>query len=451
MQVSAIQQVIQRSDAEQVQAFSSGDDSVMADTATADHLKELTQANQDLADGGVADIQLSKLEWGPINVNGNSATATAYETWTVHYQDSSTETSRDTNVYTLVQENGAWKIQSDEHPDNAASGPTTSVAPTTPAAPTTPSGRRTPGQSNPTGRSNPNPGQSNPTPGQTIPGFPNPFVTVPGQNPGGTQPSAPQQPRTSPRPGSGTVPSQDTSHNWSGYASTGGKFTSVTGTWTIPQITSNGTQGMGATWVGIGGVTSQDLIQAGTEETDMGSGRVQYSAWVETLPQASQPIRFSVHPGDSITVTISEQSLNNWQIAFHNGTTGQDFKTTRRYTSSHSSAEWVVEAPSSGFSGGILPLDNFGTISFSDASATENGQTVNLSQAQAQPITMLSGAGQALAVPSDISGDGSAFSVSRTSAPSSAPTPSRGSRGGRGTAPQPVPSMPMPFPFAYGG
>jgi hypothetical protein len=211
---------------------------------------------------------------------------------------------------------------------------------------------------------------------------------------------------------------------------------------------------MGATWVGIGGVTSQDLIQAGTEETDMGNGRVQYSAWVETLPQASQPIRFAVHPGDSITVTISEQSTNNWQIAFHNDTTGQDYKTTKRYTSSHSSAEWVVEAPSSGFSGQVLPLDNFGTISFTDASATENGQTVDLSGSHAQPITMLGSTGQALAVPSGIGGDGNSFSVSRTSAASSAPSTSRGSRGGRGvpsTGVSPFPAPTLPYPFAYGG
>src|SRR5262249_16722797 len=154
------------------------------------------------------------------------------------------------------------------------------------------------------------PGVTSPTPGQ-IPG-----TTT---RPGGTQPST----RPNPAPGASVVPSQDTSHNWSGYAATDGKFTSVSGTWTVPQVSSNGAPGGGATGVGIGGVSSHDLIQAGTQETDGGAGRVQYSAWVETLPQASEPIPFVVHPGDSISVTIAEQSPNNWSIDFTNNTTGK--------------------------------------------------------------------------------------------------------------------------------
>jgi hypothetical protein len=399
---AAIQQVIQQANAEQVKAIASGDSSVMADTATADHLGELQQNNQDMVDSGVTDIQLMRVEWGPITVNGNSANATTYETWAVHTDDGSTQVSRDTNVYSLVQDNGAWKIQSDDHPNNAS----------------------TPGSGAST-----QPNGANPFPSQgSFPGFPFPFVTIPGdggipgvtttpgQTPGTTRPSTPQTPgtSTSPAPRPGVTPSQDTSHNWSGYAATGGKFTTVTGTWTVPQVSSNGAAGVGATWVGIGGVSSHDLIQAGTQETDGGSGRVQYSAWVETLPQASRPVPFAVRPGDSVTVTISEQSASNWSIDFTNNTSGKTYHTSTRYTSSHSSAEWVVEAPSAGY--GVLPLDNFGNISFTNASATQNGQTVNLSQAHAQAITMLGNSGQKLAVPTAIGSDGASFSVGRTEA-----------------------------------
>ncbi|MBO0884703.1 MAG: hypothetical protein J2P17_31090, partial [Mycobacterium sp.] len=407
---AAIQQVIQQANAEQVKAIASGDASVMADTATADHLAELQQNNQDMTDSGVSDIQLMRLEWGPISVNGSSAQATTYETWSVHSNDGSTQVARDTNVYTLVQDNGIWKIQSDEHPDNAsaAGSGNASTAP----------------------NSSPFPSQTNPG----FPGFPFPLVSVPGDGtgvttpapgraPSTTQPQSPTQP--SPRPQ--VSPSQDTSHNWSGYAATSGQYTSVTGTWTIPQVSSNGAPGVGASWVGIGGVTSRDLIQAGTQETDGGAGRVQYSAWVETLPQVSQPVQLAVRPGDSVTVTISEQSANNWSIDFKNNTTGKTFHTTRRYTSSHSSAEWVVEAPSSG--NGVLPLDNFGNVSFTDASATQDGKAVNLSQMHAQPITMLGSGGQQLAVPTAIGNDGGSFSVARTQSPSTGVGVARGGNG----------------------
>src|SRR5437867_7169793 len=54
------------------------------------------------------------------------------------------------------------------------------------------------------------------------------------------------------------------SSNWSGYAASGGTFTSVTATWTVPTVSANST-GADATWVGIGGLSSRDLLQAGTQ------------------------------------------------------------------------------------------------------------------------------------------------------------------------------------------
>jgi hypothetical protein len=68
-----------------------------------------------------------------------------------------------------------------------------------------------------------------------------------------------------------------------------------------------------------------------------------------------------------------------------------------------------------------VPLDNFGSVAFSSASAVQNGQTVDLSQAGAQPITMLNSSSQPLAVPSGIGSDGSSFSVARTAAPATPP------------------------------
>ena len=384
--------MIQRANAEQAQAFATRDASLMTDTSTADHLRELRQINQNLASGGVTSIRLTDLAWGPVSVNGASASATTYETWSVQYRDGSTRTSRDTNVYTLVQDNGVWKIQANEHPESGAPLP---VVPTVP----------------------------NPAPPESVPTFPFPFITTPGQVPGAPQP-APGQANPAPRPF--VTPSQGTSHNWSGYSATNGKYTSVSATWTVPQVQSTGAPGVGATWVGIGGVTSRDLIQAGTQETDRGAGRVEYSAWIEMLPQASRPVPFAVHPGDSVSVSITEQSASNWQISFKNNTTGQTYQTSVRYASSYSSAEWVVEAPSAG--GDLLPLDSFGSVSFSGASATQNGQTVNLSRAQAEPITMLNARGQALAVPSGIGGDGASFSVTRTDAPAAAVGSGRRSR-----------------------
>jgi hypothetical protein len=209
---------------------------------------------------------------------------------------------------------------------------------------------------------------------------------------------------------------QNASHNWSGYMATSGRFTGVSGTWTVPQPRVSGAPGVGATWVGIGGVTSRDLIQAGTQEVTDG-GQVQFQTWIETLPQPSHQVPLAVVPGDSVTVSIDEQYAGTgvWQISIKNNTSGQTYQTTVQYTSSESSAEWVEEAPAG--PGGILPLDKFSSVSFSAASAIRNGQTVDLAQVGARPIAMLNAANQPLAEPSTIGSDGSSFSVTRTSAP----------------------------------
>ena len=358
----AIQDVIERANSEQAQAIAARDPSVMADTATSAHYQELVGINRGLLGQGVTRIDLVRLEWGAIAVSGATASATVDETWTTTYADGTTELSRDRNVYSLVQENGAWKIQSDDHPD--ATGAARAAEP------------------------------------------------------------SPDQPQPSARVPAGS----DTSHNWSGYAATGGRYTAVGGTWTVPQPSTEGSFGADAVWVGIGGVRSRDLIQAGTDTAVSGSGRARFQAWVEMLPQAARPVPLAVYPGDSVTVSIVQQGPETWQVAFANNTTGQTYQETERYASSGSSAEWVVEAPFS--QRGLLPLDDFGRVSFSGGSAVKDGQRVTIVQAGAEPITMIGQRNEALAVPSPLAEDGAGFSVARTAVPSSQPTAgfSRGRR-----------------------
>ncbi len=368
---AAIQAVIQKADQEQQNAFNNNNPTVMQDTATTSYYNQLVQINSNMASGGVSSIKLVKIEWGAVKLtNSTTAQATNYETWRTVYSNGAVDQSRDQNVYTLVLQQGAWKIQSDDHPG---------------ATPSVPGGSQ---------------------------------ATVP---PGLVPPSPPSLP---------TVPGgqSNVSSNWSGYAATTGTFTGVTGTWTVPQSQSSGSLAAGATWVGIGGVTSRDLIQAGTQETTTRSGAVQYEAWVETLPQASQPVPFTVNPGDSVTVSINETGTNQWKISFANHTTGETYQTSLQYASSLSSAEWIEEAPSVGRR--ILPIDNFGTVQFSGGTAIENGKTVTISQSGAQPITMAGYGGSAVVTPSALTSNGQGFSVSESA--STAPQLGSGFGGGFG-------------------
>ena len=228
--------------------------------------------------------------------------------------------------------------------------------------------------------------------------------------PGNTGVTAPTQPQG---PTSTTV--QSTSRNWSGYVATGGtSYTSVTGTWVIAKPDPN-VVGIDATWVGIGGANTTDLIQAGTEATVNGDGTVTYDAWTETLPQSTRTISLAVNAGDTVTISITEQTAGVWLIDLKNATTGKSFTTTVRYNSTKSSAEWIQEAPSIGR--GLAPLDNFGLVKFSAASTTVDGKKESLAAANAKAVTMADGANQPLAIPSAIGSDGSSFSVTRTSNP----------------------------------
>jgi len=346
----AVKQVIERANQAQQKAFATGDASLMRDTATAGYYDELTQINSDLARGGVVGFMLVRIEWGDVTVTGSTATATAYETWRTGYSDGSQDQRTDRNDYALVVESGAWKIQADAQP---------SAQSVTPGA-----------------------------------------GTVPAQ----TQPDT-----------TTTTPARisDTSSNWSGYVVSGGTYTSITGTWIVPQVGAT-TTGADATWVGIGGVSGTDLIQAGTQATVVG-GSVSYEAWIEMLPGSSRTVSLAVAPGDSVTVTITEQSSGDWLIAMANNTTTSTYQRTVRYSSTRSSAEWVQEAPSSGR--GIIPLDDFGSVRFTSGSAVRDGKTLSLAALGASPAAMINRSGQVIAQPSTLGADGSSFTVTRTSAP----------------------------------
>jgi hypothetical protein len=224
----------------------------------------------------------------------------------------------------------------------------------------------------------------------------------------------------------GLTSNEGKSQNWSGYTATEGGYTGVQATWTVPDIGLSSAAGIDAAWVGIGGVRSQDLIQAGTLRTILQNGATQTEAWVELLPRPPETVPLTVDPGDTIRVSIDQQGPETWLIAFTNISRGQTYEVTRRYASSLSSVEWIEEAPSAGRRG-TLPLDNFGTIRFSQASAVQDARVLSISQSGAHAITMITPGGQHLAEPSGIGADGESFSVTRTS------TPSPRRRGGRGS------------------
>jgi hypothetical protein len=128
-----------------------------------------------------------------------------------------------------------------------------------------------------------------------------------------------------------------------------------------------------------------------------------------------------------MTASLNELSSGLWNITLSDNTTGQQFQVQAPYDSSNSSAEWIQEDPSSGY--GQVPLDNFGSLQFTNASAIAGGSDLDLSAIGAQALTMDNQVGQALATVSGLSAPGNAFTVTRTAASSQVSTPNQPASG----------------------
>jgi peptidase A4-like protein len=163
-----------------------------------------------------------------------------------------------------------------------------------------------------------------------------------------------------------------TSTNWAGYAycpafnGTGcpapaatNKVLGVQGSWVVPTIASPGNPGaMAATWVGIGGVGSNDLVQAGVVES-IASGSTSIQPWWEMLPAPSTQVTLSPHstisPGDVMFVQILYLGLTSggyqqWSFLLRDNTTASMWAGTETCgagctASTFSTAEWIEETP----------------------------------------------------------------------------------------------------------
>lgn len=165
------------------------------------------------------------------------------------------------------------------------------------------------------------------------------------------------------------------SSNWAGYAvhKPGVLFHTVSGTWRQPDANCTpGAQSYSAFWVGLGGfsLNAPALEQTGTEVDCSISGKVVSTAWYELVPEASVPIRLTVHPGDlmraRVTVTGRQVVISLDDVTRHTGFK----KTLNANVIDVSSAEWIAEAPSQCVSIDAcqtLPLADFAPTKFDSA------------------------------------------------------------------------------------
>lgn len=218
--------------------------------------------------------------------------------------------------------------------------------------------------------------------------------------------------------------SNSSATNWAGYAVTGakGSVTYVAGSWTEPAAKCSGTGSQyAAFWVGIDGYSSTTVEQTGTE-ADCSGSTASYYAWFEFYPSPSKLVStIAVHPGDVFSASVTYSTTTaKFTVSLKDVTTGKSFtKTAAVKSAKRTSAEWIAEAP---YSGGILPLTDFGTVNFGydntsvsgTNDATVSGTTGDLgSFSTSVSIDMVGVSNSSLvkAVTSSISTDGTSFSV----------------------------------------
>jgi hypothetical protein len=194
---------------------------------------------------------------------------------------------------------------------------------------------------------------------------------------------------------------ETSSTNWSGYAASGSTYTSVSASWVQPAGNCAGSSASYSSfWVGLDGYSSSSVEQDGTE-TDCVDGQPQYYGWYETYPSPSESFGQTVEAGDTITASVVYQGSNVFQLNLADKTQGWTATTTQTVSgAARSSAEVIIEAPSSGSTGDVLPLADFGTVHLS-SSLVDGSPIGSLSPVQ---IYMINSAGQAIDSVSALSG-----------------------------------------------
>ncbi|KAI0656094.1 acid proteinase [Cubamyces menziesii] len=180
------------------------------------------------------------------------------------------------------------------------------------------------------------------------------------------------------------------SSNWSGAVlnAPANTFKSVTGTFVVPvpKAPSGGSGGFYSTsaWVGIDGDTCDTaILQTGIDFT-INNGEVSYDAWYEWYPEYAFDFSgFQVSEGHTITTNVIATSLTTGIATIINHSTGQQVAhlfNLPEFPLCGQDAEWIVEDYEE--NGQLVPLANFGTVTFTDASAGTSSGAVGPANAE---------------------------------------------------------------------
>ena len=190
-----------------------------------------------------------------------------------------------------------------------------------------------------------------------------------------TAPNLPAPLRLS-RPAASANVTQVGSYNWSGYAdvtSKTGKFSAVSGKWTVPKVSCSAEHRIESSWVGLDGANDTTVEQLGTVSQCFQDKAVYYS-WYEMYPAGEVVVSKGVKAGNHISASVTRSGTSYTLKLTDSTTSGNNIKVTKSCsTCKNQDAEWIVERPDLATTG-IVPLAKFSSTGFTSASATAGGK-----------------------------------------------------------------------------
>jgi hypothetical protein len=213
-------------------------------------------------------------------------------------------------------------------------------------------------------------------------------------------------------------------NNWAGYAVArkGVKFRNVTATFFVPFLNCKASPGgstgtFSSAWVGLDGflTTSRTVEQDGiSANCARNTSRPEYAAWYETFPHPEVQTRIVIHPGDSITATVTFSSrTSKYRMALTDNTNHHHFAVSQRCAVSvckRSSAEFISEAPSliNGHTVTQASLADYGAESYASVAITSStGQRGGIISRHWNPTRIVQigiSSGHVIAVPTTLHG-----------------------------------------------
>lgn len=185
----------------------------------------------------------------------------------------------------------------------------------------------------------------------------------------------------------GTLPSEvvnqtnvEYSSNWAGVVIDSTDITEVTGIITVPSLSAgSNSDSCASAWVGIDGDSCETAILQTGLDFCYQDGGVEFDAWYEWYPDYAYDFSLDVSAGDVVKMTVTATSKTAGKAVIENQTTGKtvtkSFNGNVQGDLCLENAEWIVEDFEE--SGSLVAFADFGTVTFTDATATSGSGTLN--------------------------------------------------------------------------